>query len=699
MTMELNSSDIPQANNLAKVLQTLEAVHSGCQSDKEIAQYIGYTPRQARYYRRAVEILGFIVTIKNNSTLTETGKDFVIAMKLNPNHLELLKPYIVKIPIIREVLEIFEDKENVSRDDFLIALLQVSGLDPNETTALRRLSTFIAWLDQIGLLIKRTQAPTTADDFQIIPYVPVRPQTPKNVIFLYDEFLNTLQPYLSNDEENISISSDLYQAITKMIEIEEVDELSTFIKLSKFTDKAARLMLSISEKDQIDLEKLRYEIKSLKKQLPTPERVLLERYRSLKSAANAAYLGGNGLEDLIIDWFKNHQVKFKKNHLFKNLSKNCDFYSEDLHLVVEAKYSKTSGTKHAGAIKDLAEIAKVKESHPEYKVGIAIAGNGFIEDKATWSSLKSLYQDHKIDFILTPKDLEKLSPHEINRFDFPDYLRAEDLILDLENRNSTWQIKETEDELGLIDATRWLNKYSKLSYLNFESLLQTWISQTPFAVQCLRLILNWSESRMEGYIKHTIPSSVKKWKKEIYDFDSVLILVKSISNHLSTVEKESIKNFFDINLTYADLVATRELGLSGWARKKKDSNIILVTKCKAMSSFKISEEIFNLSLPNEQNIKSSFSYIDESGKLNHVICKYYTTNGSVQSDLVKTIEALCETNHKDDWVLITDGTGWLGRDKDLRRLLTLAASKKFRVLTLQMWEGQQNTKVLKKRIL
>lgn len=700
MTIEVASSDIPQANNLSKVLQTLEAVYLGCRTDKEIAHHIGYTSRQARYYRRAVEILGFIETNQNNSSLTEAGMDFISAMHSNPNHIELLKPYVVKIPIVREVLEYFEDKENVSRGDFLAALLEISGLDPKETTAPRRLSTFITWLDQIGLLVKRdSDSKTDKGSYKVVPYVPIRSKPSTKIISLYDEFIETLLPYLSNDEESISSSPELYKAITDILGITNIDKLEASIKTSKFSEKAARLILSISEKDSINVEKLLFEISVLKKQVPTPERVLLERYRTLKGAAGTAYVGGNSLEDLIANWFKSHDIKFKPHHLFKGLSKNCDFYAESLNLVIEAKYSKTSGTKHSGAIKDLAEIAKIKNSYPEYKVGIAIAGNGFIEDKATWSSLKSLYSDNKIDFILTPKDLKALSPSQVIRTDFPDEINAKDLTLELGEKQSSWQIQETEDELGLIDATSWLSKYSKLSYMSFESLLQTWISQTPFAVQCLRLILNWSESRMEGYIKHAIPSSVKKWKKEIYDFDSVSILVKSLAQHLNPAEKDSIKNFFETNLTYGDLVATRELGLSGWAKKKKDSNIILVAKCKAVSTYTISDKVISLDLPNEQKAKSSFSYVDSFGKWNHVICKYYTTDGSVQSDLVKTIEALCETSDKDEWLLITDGTGWLGRDKDLRRLLTLATSKNFRVMTLQMWESHQPIKDLRKRIL
>ncbi|MBY0515373.1 MAG: hypothetical protein K2P81_00590 [Bacteriovoracaceae bacterium] len=700
-TIELDSSDIPQANNLLKVLDTLQAVYKGSRSDKDIAQYIGYTPRQARYYRRAVEIFGFITTLNNQSSLTVVGMDFISAMHSNPNHLELLKPYIIQIPIIREVLEYFEDKENVTKEQFLEAMISISGLDPNETTAPRRLSTFISWLDQVGLLTKRDkkQSGKAEETYQVVPYVPVRSKPSKKIMSLYDSFIEGILPYLTSDEESMVISPILSQSIIDIVKVETPDELKKFILVSEENEKSARLILAISEKEEIDFEQLLNEIQDLQKQELTPERVLLERFRSLKSAATSASIGGGGLERTIETWFKNHNVDYETHYLFEGLSKNCDFFSKSIGLVIEAKYSKTSGTKHAGAIKDLSEISKVKANHPDYLVGIAIAGQGFIEDKSTWASIKSLYDEKKIDFVLTPQDLKNLSPSGVKRFKFPKEVNPNDLRLDLDEKTSTWSIPENEDELGLIDATNWLNRYSRVSYMSFESLLQTWISQTPFAIQCLRLILNWSESRMEGYIKFAIPDSISRWKSELTDFDSISILVKGLAQHLNPTERDSVKNFFQTSLSLSDLVISRELGLSGWAKKKKEASSLFIAQCIAKTSFEIKEDTVSLNLASGLKIKSNFSFVDSLGKLNHVLCKYYSTSGSVMSDLVKTIEALCETNHKDEWILIADGPGWLSRDKDLRRLLTLAQAQQFRVMTLHMWESQQEIRSLKKRIL
>lgn len=700
MTIKLSSSDIPQANRLSKVLETVQAVYEGHTSDNEIAGFIGYTPRQARYYRKAAEILGFIKTTKNQSTLTESGFDFITALETNPNHLELLKPYILRIPLIREVLENFQDKANVTSGEFLEALLQISGLDRNETTASRRLSTFIAWLNQVGLLTK-----TEIDDdnngshYQVVPYVPLRAKPSMQIISLYDHFVSTILPYLTSNEESMTVSHELSKSIQDILVIKGTNNLEQFVNSSSEAQKAARLILSISEKDEIDFDQLEDEIQDLQLQEITPERVLLERFRSLRSAASSASRGGNGLEKAIAQWFNDHSVAFQPHHLFENLSKNCDFFASSLGLIIEAKYSKTSGTKHAGAIKDLAEISKIKSTHPEYLVGIAIAGKGFVEDKSTWESLRSLYDANKIDFILTPHSLKDLSPYQIKRTKFPDAIKDKELDLELDAKVSTWSIPESKDELGFMDATNWLNRYSKVSYLSFESLLQTWISQTPFALQCLRLILNWSESKMENYVGYTIPEALKKWKLEVSDYGSVHVLVKGLDQHLGAIEKDSIKNFFQTPLSIVDLVIARELGLSGWAKKKHETSSLFVNQCKESTKFEMIDKSTTLNLSNGLRVKSNFSYIDSLGNENHVLCKYYSTDGSVQSDLVKTVEALCETAEKDKWLLITDGTGWPKRDKDLRRLLSVATAKNFRVMTLHMWKSHQPIKDLKKRIL
>lgn len=58
-------SDLPQADNLYKVIETVETVSEGAETDIQISEAIGYTDRQYRYYRHVAEVLGFVSNNRN----------------------------------------------------------------------------------------------------------------------------------------------------------------------------------------------------------------------------------------------------------------------------------------------------------------------------------------------------------------------------------------------------------------------------------------------------------------------------------------------------------------------------------------------------------------------------------------------------------------------------------------------------------
>src|SRR5690606_32639181 len=133
-------------------------------------------------------------------------------------------------------------------------------------------------------------------------------------------------------------------------------------------------------------------------------------------------------------------------------------------------------------------------------------------------------------------------------------------------------------------------------------------------------------------------------------------------------------------------------GLTKWARKKKDTSANFIAKCIDSSPFEvIDDKNSSLDLPNGGKAKSAFVIKDKNGNLKNVLCHFYSTSGSVMSDLVKKIEGICQTDKKDEWVLITDGSGWLSRDKDLRRLFEIARLSKFEVYNLESWQGLKTT--------
>lgn len=75
--MAFKTTDLPQADKLERVILAVEAVSQGNISYSGIANYIGFTDRQGRYYRHAAELLGFITNFNNNAEITEFGKDLI----------------------------------------------------------------------------------------------------------------------------------------------------------------------------------------------------------------------------------------------------------------------------------------------------------------------------------------------------------------------------------------------------------------------------------------------------------------------------------------------------------------------------------------------------------------------------------------------------------------------------------------------
>ena len=150
--MNFTTSDIPQADRLDKVIQTVEAVNEGTATENQIAEAIGFTDRQARYYRHAAEILGFIINKSNNAIVTATGKE------LANSNLEFRKTILTKAIIqnnlFKEIIKFFEQNEKgVSEDDVKSFLLTILDNDAH-TTVSRRIKTILSWLEYIEVIIE-----------------------------------------------------------------------------------------------------------------------------------------------------------------------------------------------------------------------------------------------------------------------------------------------------------------------------------------------------------------------------------------------------------------------------------------------------------------------------------------------------------------------------------------------------------------
>ena len=70
--MKISITQVPQADELSKVILAVEAVSQENTTDKRIADYVGFTDRQGRYYRLAAEILGLLTNDRHYNHASRT---------------------------------------------------------------------------------------------------------------------------------------------------------------------------------------------------------------------------------------------------------------------------------------------------------------------------------------------------------------------------------------------------------------------------------------------------------------------------------------------------------------------------------------------------------------------------------------------------------------------------------------------------
>ena len=151
--MPVPTNLVPQADDMNKVTNTVDAVSKDCRTFEKIANYIGLTERQGRYYRRASEILGFTKrSLFNNSILTKLGEEFLAASE--PEKVMMLQEALLRSPIFLEVINKLKAAGNNGlTDDDIINIINTM----TRTTvrmADRRRATVKSWLRYAKLATK-----------------------------------------------------------------------------------------------------------------------------------------------------------------------------------------------------------------------------------------------------------------------------------------------------------------------------------------------------------------------------------------------------------------------------------------------------------------------------------------------------------------------------------------------------------------
>lgn len=147
--MKISISQVPQADELNKVILTVEAVYNDYLTDYQIADYVGFTDRQGRYYRLAAEILGLLENQSNNASLTDTGKSLIVLDE--SNRLKKIRTILQNNYLFKTILgEIESAGDGLSRNELLTFLYKL--IDGSESTITRRYSTIMNWLITSSLI-------------------------------------------------------------------------------------------------------------------------------------------------------------------------------------------------------------------------------------------------------------------------------------------------------------------------------------------------------------------------------------------------------------------------------------------------------------------------------------------------------------------------------------------------------------------
>lgn len=138
---KIESKQIPQANDLNKVVNTAIAVMTGKKSLLSV--------RQGLYHRTAAEILGLIALMSTGYQKTDLGKRF---LKASSNEREdILAKAVARVPIFQRFLTYSEEhgKRNWSSDEIRSFLVKQTEL--SEATARRRTQVIRSWLLRVKL--------------------------------------------------------------------------------------------------------------------------------------------------------------------------------------------------------------------------------------------------------------------------------------------------------------------------------------------------------------------------------------------------------------------------------------------------------------------------------------------------------------------------------------------------------------------
>jgi hypothetical protein len=139
---------IPQANDVAKVLDIPLAIEQGDRSAKEIAERHNFERRQALYYLQAAELLGLVVRRNERYMLSKTGHTYIALTE--PQRKDMIARRMISLPVISLVIQeiLVSPLHRLAHDD--VAKLVISRTGIHGATVHRRVQSLFSWFSWLA---------------------------------------------------------------------------------------------------------------------------------------------------------------------------------------------------------------------------------------------------------------------------------------------------------------------------------------------------------------------------------------------------------------------------------------------------------------------------------------------------------------------------------------------------------------------
>lgn len=137
----------PQADDLRRVIDVVDAVGKGCRSQTDIARVYDFDKRQADYYGNAAAFLGFLERGRGAFTLSDTGRRFVVSPL--PRRNLLVAERVASLPVFRTALTRLLEERAMPEHGVVAELIsEATGL--SGATPRRRAATVLSWTEWIA---------------------------------------------------------------------------------------------------------------------------------------------------------------------------------------------------------------------------------------------------------------------------------------------------------------------------------------------------------------------------------------------------------------------------------------------------------------------------------------------------------------------------------------------------------------------